>query len=378
MLTLSKTPGIGGVIKDTPEDFVVEEITKNGTVLELGKMYTGNDLGYPEAGPEAKFTVFVLQKKDWNTIQALKVVARKSRRGVKSVGFAGTKDRNSISTQLCSAFGIAAEQIANTKFKDIQINGAWTSDTEVKMGDLSGNRFTITIKNAKNFENIEEINKELGGVFPNYFGDQRFGFRNNNVQIGIDLMKGDFKGAAMKFLTDTNNENNEDAIAARKKLAEEQDFRKAIEYFPNYLKYERQVLEHLSMYPTDYAGAIRRLPRSLSLMFIHSVDSYIFNKEIEKKISTREVNPNEYGNMVGYDGETTEIEDEILKELDITKEHFKVKSMPELNAKGVKRLLFAPYNDLSFSKVDENSIIMKFSLQSGSYATVLMNEFMKN
>ena len=34
---LSKTPGIGGTIKNAPEDFIVEEITTNGDILETDK-----------------------------------------------------------------------------------------------------------------------------------------------------------------------------------------------------------------------------------------------------------------------------------------------------------------------------------------------------
>ena len=32
---LSKTPGIGGTLKNAPEDFIVEEVCEDGTILEL-------------------------------------------------------------------------------------------------------------------------------------------------------------------------------------------------------------------------------------------------------------------------------------------------------------------------------------------------------
>jgi tRNA pseudouridine13 synthase len=376
MLTLSKTDGVGGTIKGSPEDFMVEEIALNGTVLEVGKTYTGDVLGLPEASSEAEFTVFVMQKTDWNTIQALKTLARKLRRGIKSVGFAGTKDRTSISTQLCSMYGIRPEEIMGVHVKDILINGAWSSDTEVKLGELSGNRFIVTIAGSHDIENMEKIDRELNGIFPNYFGGQRFGLRNNNVDIGVAMIKADFKSAVSRFLTDTNNERNEDAVAARKRLAEEQDYRKALEYFPGYLKYERQLLAQLSMHPTDFANALRKLPRSLALMFVHSVESYIFNKEVERMIKEGAAAPGMYGNIVGYDNEINDTEKAMLDELGLTQEMFRVKSMPELNCKGGKRLLFAPYTDFSYEKVGEN-IRVRFSLESGSYATVLLNEFTK-
>ncbi|MCW6160116.1 MAG: tRNA pseudouridine(13) synthase TruD [Candidatus Micrarchaeales archaeon] len=408
MLALSKSEGIGGAIKQAAEDFVVEEITENGTVLEAGQQYSAKDLGMQVDGG-GRFTVFVMQKSNWNTIQALKRIAAWQRRGIKSVGFAGTKDRTSVSTQLCSIYGVTPEQLGDVRLKDLRINGAWRANEGIKMGELLGNRFTILVKDVKRPENIERINAELGGIFPNYFGEQRFGYRNNNVEIGVDIIKGDFKSAAMRFLTDTTNERNEDAISARNKLRETEDFRGALEYFPKYLRYERQLLDHLSMIPSDFAGAIRRLPRTLSLMFVHSVDSYIFNTVIENRIrdgltapqpfdkvcradrfgfpitdkivSVKDAGKDEgklfiVGNIVGYDNEINEVEKEVINGLGITQEQFKVKSMPELNCKGAYKVLFAPYVNFSY-ETRENEIGIQFSLPSGSYATVLMEEFLK-
>ncbi len=377
MLTLSRTEGIGGIVKSVPEDFIVEEIMQNGKVLEMDNKYTAEDIGQA-VSIDGKFATFILQKRDWNTVQALKMIARRSRRGIKSVGFAGTKDRTSVSTQLCSIFGATPEELMGTHIKDISINGAWRSNAAVRLGDLSGNRFTITVREVKNRGNIEKINGELSGIFPNYFGEQRFGIRNNNVDVGVSIIKGDFENAAMRFLTDTTNEKNLDAIAARKRLAEEKDFKKAMEYFPEYLRYERQVIGALAMNPTDHANAIRKLPRSLTLMFVHSVESHIFNMEVEKLVENRESGPDMQGNIIGYDNEINELERELLAELGLTQEQFRVKSMPELNCKGTKRLLFAPYSDFSHSIDGEGHLKLRFSLQAGSYATVLMNEFLKN
>ncbi len=85
------------------------------------------------------------------------------------------------------------------------------------------------------------------------------------------------------FLTDSTNENNAEATAARKRLAEEQDFRAALEYFPRHLKYERTVISYMSSYD-NYANALRKLPRGILLLFIHAVESGIFNAALERRI----------------------------------------------------------------------------------------------
>ncbi len=394
-----------GTIKKTPEDFIVEEIAENGTVMELGKKYSAGDLGFVEE--DGVFTLFVLQKREWNTIQALRAIAKRFRRGIKSVGFAGTKDRISVSTQLCSIYGIKPAQLEGLHIKDLSINGAWSSSKGIKLGDLLGNRFIVTVSDIASgeFEKLEKASSELleYGVFPNYFGQQRFGARDNNFEIGLSMLKGDFKTAAMLFLTDTRNELSIDAIEARKRLAEELDFKKALSYFPRYLKYERLVIEYLSKYE-NYANALRRLPRSLALMFVHSVEDKIFNMELDERMEEKAVRARsgdivcsrnelfcDIGNIhgfagnkdelpvasiIGYDSKPNDFERDVLEMLGVSTEDFKMKSMPELNCKGSYRVLFAPFSGFSLERISNSTARVSFSLPSGSYATVFMDELL--
>jgi len=406
MLRLSKGDRAQGRIKGSAEDFVVEEITTNGVVLEVDKKYTAVDLKLGDK-QEGKFSIFVMQKRNWNTSQALKVIARLFRRGVKSTAFAGTKDRTSISTQLCSLFGAKPEELQNTHIKDISINGAWYGSEKIKMGELLGNRFTVTVRDLASLGNVSSIVSELGGVFPNYYGEQRFGYRKTNFDIGLYMLKGDFKGAALNFLTETQNETMDDAREARKRLSEELDFRAALDYFPRYLKYERSMIEYLSKYPTNYANAIRKLPRSISLMFIHSVEAQIFNWELDERIKEGSVAPNTsdfvccenaygfpdistiesfdgstekrafpIGNIIGQDTKNiTDFERNKLEELGITTESFRVKGLDELHSTGTSRALFAPFKDIDYAhEEDENLLKISFSLPAGSYATVFLDE----
>ena len=406
MQRLSKGKRAYGYIKAAPDDFIVEEITKSGVTLERDRRYFREELAEPEApgSSEPRFSVFVMQKRDWNTAQALREVAKRCGRGIKSAGFAGSKDRTSVSTQLCSMFGAKPERLLSIHIKDISINGAWESATGIGLGDLLGNRFCIKVSDGSSLERISEINAELGGIFPNYYGEQRFGARNNNAAVGLCIIKGDFEGAVRSLLMDFTGERSEEAIYARKRLAEEMDFRDALEYFPKYLKSERMVLASLAENPSDYAKAIRRLPRAITLMFVHSVESEIFNKALEARMRDGQIQPRAgelacasgtmgfpcisksfvstglheagqfaLGNIVGYNSENlSEEETALLEGLGITKEDFKVKHMPELNCKGTTRPLFAPYVSFAFS-----GETVSFSLPAGSYATVLINELLE-
>ncbi|MFH1470944.1 MAG: tRNA pseudouridine(13) synthase TruD, partial [Candidatus Micrarchaeota archaeon] len=385
---LSKKPGIGGEIKTTPEDFIVEEIMQNGMALDVGKEVK-------LTGDKGDFTYFVLQKKNWNTIDALRAIGDKLGCGMKSFGYAGMKDRNALTTQLASVY---KQDIGAVSIKDIKILGSWKSEKKLELGDLLGNRFTIRVKSPKRKteQKIHEIKEELGGVFPNYFGPQRFGTRENNHVIGKNMLQGSFRRACEEYLFGGKPEENESAKKARENLKSTGDYKKALVEFPGHLVYERLLLLHLSKNPNDYVNAIRKLPRGISLMFVHSYQSYLFNRALSEKIKggggldIGEYNclPNEFGfpdlatradsgylvgKLIGYESELGGFEKQILEEEGIRLEDFRMRSFPELSSKGWFRAMTCPLNDFSFK---EDGCEFRFSLPSGSYATMVMREFL--
>ena len=404
-MRLSKGGQASGAIKQAADDFLVEEIARNGTVLEIGKeLWRGRPWG-GRGQYRGQIHKVCAAETRMEYRGGLGAVAHKVERGGKSVGFSGSKDRIAISTQLCSIYGVKPEQLLAAHVKDLAVNGAWLGESKVELGELLGNRFIITVRDARGAEAVPELNQELHGLFPNYYGSQRFGVRDNNFEVGLDIIRGNFEGAVMAFLTDTKNETNQEAVEARKRLLEDQDFKKAIGYFPKYLKYERIVIEYLARYQTDFANAMRRVPRGTTLMFVHAVEGRIFNRMLERRMRelgteaqqgelvcgadffgfpddgrTRAFDGGTYsfvvGNVIGYDTkELSDHETELLEELGIQREDFKVKSMPELNCKGTSRVLFAPYRDFAFKR-DEGSFRIGFELPAGAYATVLLSEFL--
>jgi len=208
------------------------------------------------------------------------------------------------------------------------------------------------------------------------------------------------------------------------------NFEAAFERFPRFLKYERFMLHHLSKHPTDYIGAFRTLPRRLRKLFVQGYQSYLFNKflsaRMEKMIPLNEPQIGDYmlrldengfpteekekatktnihameqlvkeGKMcvalplVGpslapSDGLQGEIEQAILEIENVDPNKFKIPSMPEATAEGRVRAILNPVANLvqeSISEDLENNekwmIKLAFSLNRGSYATVVLREFMK-
>ncbi len=400
MLTISRQAGTGGEVKKEPEDFIVKEITSKGITLELGKRYTGEGLGEP-APTEGKFTTFVLEKRNWDTVRAMLEIAKRTGRGRKSISYAGVKDRRSVSVQLACIYGIEPSSAEAVQIKDISINGAWKSDG-IGLGSNLGNGFEITVRNVSRAGNIQGVIEELDGLFPNYFDRQRFGYRLNNFKIGMALLNNNPEEAVMIFLTDSSNETDPEATEARKRLKEEMDFQKALEYFPRHLRFERTMIDHLARY-RNFANAVREIQRGIAIMFIHAVEDAVFNIALEDRVKDHDFDSDLHcgrnfygfpniedlhagkdggfpaGALIGYetkDEHISEYEKEILERFGITKESFKIRSMPELSMRGSFRQLLSPFKDFSYSVAGEDAEL-KFSIPSGSYATIFLNEITK-
>jgi tRNA pseudouridine13 synthase len=156
-----------GVLRNSPEDFNVEEI--------LGFEPSG-------AGPHALLTV---RKRGANTEWVARELARAAGCKPFEVGFAGLKDRNAVTTQ---AFTIprgkrAAEEFIGLAGEGYEVVAAAAHQRKLPRGALAGNRFDIMVREfqcdpALVSERVRAIG--AGGV-PNYFGPQRFGRDAGNL-----------------------------------------------------------------------------------------------------------------------------------------------------------------------------------------------------
>ena len=387
----SSISGIGGVLKQKAEDFIVEEILPDGRVLELNTPVNLDGTG--------NFLHFVLQKKNWSTASAIKEISRKLRISHRNFSQAGNKDKSAITTQLLSVYGTKKEHLDSLKIKDIQINGCWYSEDKLHLGQLLGNRFTISVSDIRSKSPEKEVNsiyKDLDAKFPNYFGEQRFGStRSNTARIGLLLLRNQFEEAAMEFLANSEGEINEQAKLARKSLSDSKDFSKAIKEFPKYLHLELSMLDYLSKNPNNFVGAFRKLPRTTLLLFVHAVQSLLFNQLVSERISEKSYKPEEGEylcaekrpgfpdisnstttgwlavKLIGYESKPNEREKKVLREFNIQVDDFKLRSIPEVGSKGNYRTMFAPLNDFSFK-----NNTFKFTLPSGCYATTALREFL--
>ncbi len=401
---LSKTPGIGGLLKSSPEDFLVEEIGMDGRIFELNMPI---ELEKRETlrtqNSDGKYIHFILQKKNWTTSSAISEIATRLGISHKHFNVAGNKDKVAITTQLASVSGTNRDELLGLNIKDISINGSRVAKDRVRIGQLLGNRFTITPRNSQFTQesdpsgSIEQIYSELNGKFPNYFGGQRFGSSRRNTHIiGHKLLLGELEEAILMFLCKSGSEKDPEVVAARRELSDTLDFTRALKYYPKHLRLERSIISTLannSNDPDRYLRALRFLPRNILLLFIHAFQSYLFNILLSERLAQGELELEigEYfcaeslgfpdikktssegwicAKLIGYTSPLNKRERELMDSLKMDKECFRMKKIPEIASKGSYRTLLAPIKDFNY-----HSNIFRFALPSGSYATVVMGEF---
>lgn len=177
-------PGIGGELKVEPEDFrVVEEPL------------------YPRSG-EGQHLYVEIEKRGLNSTEAIERLARRFGFDKRDVGMAGMKDRHAVTRQWLSlpAHLMATLDVVGSVDDQLDILRAELHGNKLRTGHLAGNHFRIIVRNTEVDADVAlQRATDLLGVIastgaPNYFGMQRFGRGGSTVELGLGLLRQD-KGA---------------------------------------------------------------------------------------------------------------------------------------------------------------------------------------
>ena len=411
---LSDIDGTGGRLKKAPEDFIVKEIS-NG----------------PEPVADGKFVIAEVTSRNWETNRLVRLLSRGLGISRERIGFAGTKDKRAVTTQLMS-FECPIGSLDKIDLKDLEIKNPYTARRGIQIGDLKGNSFTINVKECSALEedipgilgSVSSAVKETGG-FPNYFGVQRFGvIRPITHKVGEFIIRGDPEGAVRCYVSDPSLFEDEGSADIRKALSEESDWSSLLKEMPDSLSFEKTLVEHIVSSPDDWKGAIGKLPKNLQMMFVHAYQSYLFNKMLSGRMSgglplnkpvvgdvvipldadriPQHENPivTTSGNidlvarqvrsgrafvtisLFGSEskmscGEMGEIERSVIEDEKISEKDFIVPGLPHCSSKGSRREILCPVAGLSHKTIDDGYEI-SFSLPKGNYATCLLREYMKS
>ncbi|MDD5418006.1 MAG: tRNA pseudouridine(13) synthase TruD [Candidatus Nanoarchaeia archaeon] len=380
MAYTTTTEGTKGDIKLAPEDFIVEEVRDNG-VSSVNYSFNEKIRDIFSKVTEKNIKKYIecdLVKKNWETPKSIKFIAKKLGISEKRIRYAGLKDKKAITSQRISIERKMIRDVKKVRIKDLILKNFKYTDERLSIGGLKDNRFIITVRNCsqknKNLKKtVSETAKQIEehGIY-NYFGEQRFS--RANIEIAESIIKGDYEKAVKILLTLKGERESPDLIEARNRIDENWgEWKSAFKELPKRMWIESAVLNHLVKYPNDFIGAFRKIRKSTRKIIINAYQSYLFNMMIDEFKDEFESLP-----LIGYDSEVKEKRvDEFLKSKDISREMFRIKSMPEMNCRGTERKVKIYPENIELKKVKGNNYTVAFSLSKGCYATVVMREFIK-
>jgi len=411
-LYATNSPGCGGRLRMRSEDFAVEEI--------------GEDWNY-EGG---RYLVIEVEKTDWETHHLVRDLSRQLKISQKRFGWAGTKDKNAVTRQRMSIASLDEKELDRITLPGVKIKVLGRSNRAVSLGDLIGNRFCVLISEidldegeaSRRLDGVSGEIRALGGL-PNYFGVQRFGeVRPVTHLVGEALVRGDPELAFLTYLAHPFPGEPETTRLARERLLEGRDFRRAMKEYPLRLRYERAMMSRLVEEGGDWARSFDVLSSNLKRLFVHAYQSLLFNRILSMRMRSglpldRAVEGDvvcfskgglpfvdklqavdssnldavnrlaERGRafvtlpLFGYEskfaeGVPGEIERSVLDKVGVTFSDFKVEANPDLGSPGHRRPALLRVDPV-WKAEGAGSALLKFDLPAGSYATVVLREYMK-
>lgn len=167
-------PACGGQIGPEPADFRVEELPL-----------------YPPSGV-GEHRYVKLEKQRATTAALVAAVAREAGVEARTIGCAGLKDKWAVTSQWLSvpASGRPPEQWSLGP--DFSVLAHALHGNKLRLGHLSGNRFTVRLvgTGAGALESAQALLARVAQRgFGNYFGQQRFGIDNENLERTLHALK---------------------------------------------------------------------------------------------------------------------------------------------------------------------------------------------
>lgn len=388
-------PGVGGVIKESPEDFLVEEIPL-----------------YTPCG-EGEHLYLEIEKRGITTLEAIRRIARRFDLQERDIGYAGMKDSRGITRQTLSVQRVAAEQVASLELPGIRVISATRHRNKLKLGHLAGNRFTLTVRKVQEDAldragKVMEILAQRG--VPNVFGPQRYGIQGNSQIIGRALLRGDHQGAIDAIIGNGAGVTDQSWMSAIKAYASG-DLRECIRLLPGGCRTEREIIQRLADRPEAPGKALHAVNPRLKSLYLSAWQSALFDMAVLRRIdaldsvengdlawkhangacflvedsvveSTRcatfEISPSGplFGSSMTWPAGAVREREEALLCSEGVDASGPSGGWPQ-KLQGARRPLRVPLVD-PFLSAEDGNLLTGFTLPKGSYATAVLREIMKD
>lgn len=373
------SPGIGGRIRDKPEDFVVDEVISDRAADSIREGGGG-------------YAVYSLAKRGIDTGHCLADIFRRRRLRLKALGM---KDASAHTTQYVCATsaGTRPDRMSATRYDLVRLGYVERPLTKKAM---VGNRFEIVIRDCTGDPGTFE---GYGGIL-NHYGYQRFGSRRPVTHlVGRAVIRGDFEEAIRLILSATfpfdAAHNNE----MRTRMADPANHDECLREMPSSMDTEKTVLLALKDGESP-RRAFLRIPLYLRRLYVQAYQSYIFNLTLGGAVSDGQQlgTPQDgdvcfdgSGRIGKYEGDPRQrlavpvvgysyykktrfnpVISGILSEEGVAPRDFYLKGMQEVSGEGGFRQALIQCSDYTVQR-DR----VRFVLSRGSFATMLMREMIK-
>ncbi len=383
-------------LKVTPTDFVVEEET---------------DL--PLSAHAARYAVFRLSKKSWDTFDLIDLLARRLRVRREDISVGGFKDRHGSTSQLVTVSGLVGRPgtLRDSNFT-LQFEG-W-SEKPVSARAVRGNRFAITLRDvlpaeAERFRRNAEVVAQSG--FPNYFDEQRFGSARHGAGfMGKEICLGRRENALRLYFTPSKHDDQKTRKLKKCVIENWGSWQECAGL--GFGEYGR-ILSYLEGSRRAYHQALEMIDRRFLLFVVNAYQSFLFNEVLARwtrALSAAEGFPLHslryaFGSYEFFgalppgmlhrlestllpvpghdsivaDAEVRGIMQEVLADEGIRLSDLRVRQMRRIVVHGVQRPALVMPEDLTASEAKDDElypgrkkVTLKFFLPRGSYATILV------
>lgn len=325
-------PAGSGTIRVQPEDFRVFEET-----------------GYAPSG-DGEHLWLDIEKRGMNTVDVAQRLARLAGVPVRSVGFAGLKDRNAVTRQPFSIQMPGREDPDWSGWSDegMRIVSVSRHNRKIQRGRLAGNRFELVVRalagDRRELEERLQRIAELG--VPNGFGEQRFG--GNNIARAHRLFRGELR---------------------RKPSKAKRGF---------YLSAARSLIFNQVLALRIVAGTWDRVIGGEIVMLDGTRSTFAADAadpDIQARCRAQDLHPT--GPLVGegdsgVTGEVAALEQEV-----IDRERELAEGLARFRLNTERRPLRMRVIDPDWEFDGDAALVLRFSLRSGCYATAVLREILE-
>jgi tRNA pseudouridine13 synthase len=387
-------PGTGGVIKESPEDFIVTEIP-----------------AYEPSG-SGEHLYLTFEKRGITTLEAIRRIAGRLKVSDRDVGYAGMKDAVGVTRQTISLQGTRSEDALALQLDGITICSAILHSNKLKPGHLKGNSFQIAIRGAD--RNAAESAATILGILrrrgvPNWFGYQRYGAQGNSHLVGAAMLRHDWR-KAVDCLIGVPDVVRDAEWRSAISAYQQGDLAEALRCMPRHCRSEREILQRLTTRPDAWDKAFSVIHPRLKKLYLSAFQSYLFDKVVERRLESldrvmegdlawKHINgacflveaveaeapraesfeisasgPMFGSRMTQPAGAVLAMEQQILEDEGLRCADFDLGS--GLRMEGGRRPLRVPLGD-STCQVEGDMLKLEFSLPRGSYATSVVREITK-